>query len=73
MIAHFPLENEDLAGALPASSSRGRWLSSSARAPIARLAWVVVIALLACSPLPAEALCSSVAQQEVKVEVKYHL
>src|SRR5205823_14779310 len=34
MIAHFPLENEDLAGALPASSSRGRWLSSSARPPI---------------------------------------
>src|SRR5713101_4327075 len=57
MIAHFPLENEDLAGAFPASSSRGRWLSSSA--------------------LPAEALFSSVAQQEVKmevkVEVKYHL
>src|SRR5258708_14686908 len=59
MIAHFPLENEDLAGALPASSSRGRWLSSSARPP--------------CSPLAEEALFSSVAQQEVKVEVKYHL
>jgi len=42
MIAHFPLENEDLAGAFPASSSRGRWLSSSARPPIASLAWVVV-------------------------------
>jgi len=70
MIAHFPLENEDLAGAFPASSSRGRWLSSSARPPIARLAWVVVIARLSCSPLPEEALFSSVAQQEVKMEVK---
>ena len=30
-------------------------------------------ALLSCSPLPEEALCSSVAQQEVKVEVKDHL
>src|SRR5579864_3495321 len=64
MIAHFPLDNEDLAGAFPASSSRGRWLSCSARPPIA---------LLSCSPLAEEALCSSVAQQEVKVEVKYHL
>jgi hypothetical protein len=26
-----------------------------------------------CSPLPAEALFTCVAQQEVKVEVKYHL
>jgi len=73
MIAHFPLENEDLAGALPVSSSRGRWLSSSARPPIARLAWVVVIARTPCSPLAEEALFSSVAQQEVKVEVKDHL
>ena len=30
-------------------------------------------ALLSCSPLPEEALFSSVAQQEVQVEVKYHL
>jgi len=30
----------------------------------------VVIALLACSPLPEDALFSSVAQQEVKMEVK---
>src|SRR5260370_31219370 len=37
MIAHFPLENEDLAGALPASSSRGSWLSSSARPSSPRL------------------------------------
>jgi hypothetical protein len=59
MIADFPLENEDLAGAFPANSSRGSWLSSSARTP--------------CSPLPEDALFSSVAQQEVKVEVKYHL
>jgi benzoylformate decarboxylase len=38
-----------------------------------RLASVVVIALLSCSPLPEDALFSSVAQEEVKVEVKYQL
>ena len=38
--------------------------------PCCQACSIVVIALLACSPLPAEALFSSVAQQEVKVEVK---
>src|SRR5437667_3268530 len=66
MIAHFTRDHEDLAGALPASSSRGRWLSSSARPP-------VFASPESCSPLAEEALFSSVAQQEVKVEVKYHL